>query len=179
MKSDEIQSLFATALNTYAPVAGQPSDPDLSTLQETLTALLLPTAYDGEKGIHNLVGLIMDEDAYRVRHGANFPTPSRPAIYDVDIPINASNVVRVRHEVAHTAKKEDYRISAAAKRESSKFILAVVEDTWVRKLRDPDIFYTAVKPQDLLKHLQAMCVGLHATDIPDPQNKIQTYHEEM
>ena len=60
MKSDEIQSLFATAIETYAPVKGQPSDPDLSTLQETLTALLLPIAYDGKKGVHNLVGLIMN-----------------------------------------------------------------------------------------------------------------------
>ena len=78
MKSDEIQSLFATKLETYAPIKGQPSDPDLSALQETLTAFLLPIAYDGEKDIHKLVGLIMYEDAYRARHGANFPTPSRP-----------------------------------------------------------------------------------------------------
>ena len=79
-------------------------DPDLSNLRETLTALLLPIAYDGEKGIHNIVGLIMDEDAYKALHGANFPTPSRPAIYDVDIPIDASNTVRVRREAAHTTK---------------------------------------------------------------------------
>ena len=47
MKSDEIQSLFVTTLKTYAPVEGQPSDPDLSTLWETLTALLLTIVYDG------------------------------------------------------------------------------------------------------------------------------------
>ena len=64
MKSDEIQSLFAMAIETYALVEGQPSDPDLSTLRETLTTLLLPIAYDGEKGIHNLVGLVMNEEAY-------------------------------------------------------------------------------------------------------------------
>ena len=81
MKSDKIQSLFATTLKTYAPVEGQPSDPDLFALQETLTSLLLIIAYDGEKGIHNLFSLIMDEYAYRARHGANFPAPSRPAIY--------------------------------------------------------------------------------------------------
>ena len=85
MKSDNIQLLFATAIKTYVPVEGQSSDPDLSTLQETLTALLLPITYDGEKGIHKLVGLIMDEDAYKTRYGANFPTPSRPEIYDIKI----------------------------------------------------------------------------------------------
>ena len=108
MKSDEIQSLFATALETYAPIKGQPSDPDLSTLWETLTAPLLPISYDDEKGIHNLVCLIMNEDAYRALHGANFPTPSRPAIDDVNIPIDVCYSVRVRREAAHTAKKEDY-----------------------------------------------------------------------
>ena len=165
MKSDEIQSLFVTTLETYAPVEGQPSDSELSTLLETLTAILLTIACDGEKGIHNLVSLIMDEDAYRARHGANFPTPSHPEIYNVNITIDASNAVRVRRESAHTAKKEDYRLFAAAKRESITFILAVVEDKWVRKLRDPDIFYPAVKPRALLSHLQVMCVGLHATDV--------------
>ena len=118
--------LFAKNLDTYAPVEGQPLDPDISALRETLTEILLPIAYNGEKGIHNLFGLIMDEDAYRARHGANFPTPSRPAIYDVDIPINALNAMRVRREAAHTAKKEYYRLFSSSERESSKFILAVV-----------------------------------------------------
>ena len=108
MKSDEKQLLFATTIETYAPVEEPPSDPDLSAFQETLTALVLPIAYDGEKCIHNVVGLIMDEDAYRARHGANFSTPSCPEICDVDIPIDASNSVRVRCEAAYTAKKEDY-----------------------------------------------------------------------
>ena len=119
----------------------------------------------------------MDEDAYKSRQGTNFTTPSRPAIYDVDIPINASNAVRFRREAGHTAKKEFYRLFTAVERESIKFILAVVEDTWVRELSDPDLFNTAVKPWDLPKHLQAMCVGLHDTDILNLQNDIQTYHD--
>ena len=47
MKSYEIQSLFQKKLETYASVEGQPSDPDIFTLQETLPAFLLPIAYDG------------------------------------------------------------------------------------------------------------------------------------
>ena len=90
--------------------------------------LLPPIVYDGVKGIHNLVGLIMNEDAYKTRYCANFLTPARPAIYDVEIPIDASNAVRVRREATHTAQKEDYRLFAAARRESAKFILSMVED---------------------------------------------------
>ena len=85
---DKIQSLFATKLETYKSIEGKPLDP-------TLTALLLPITYDGEKGLHKLVGLIMDEDAYKSRHGANLPTPSRTEIYDVYTPIDALNAVRV------------------------------------------------------------------------------------
>ena len=91
-------------------------DLDHSALWENLTALLLPIAYNGKKGISNLVDLIMDGDAYRARHGANFLMPSRPAIYDANIPIDASNTVVVRREAAHTIKKEDYRLFAATER---------------------------------------------------------------
>ena len=42
-----MQSLFATKLETYAPVEGEPLEPDQSALWETLTALLLPIAYYG------------------------------------------------------------------------------------------------------------------------------------
>ena len=114
MKSDEIQSLFAAKLETYAPIEGQLSEPDLSALRETLAALLLTITYDGENGFHNLFGLIMNEDAYKMRHCANLRTPTRPAIYNVDIPIDALNAVRVRREAAHTANNEDYQLFAAA-----------------------------------------------------------------
>ena len=105
MKSDDIQSLFAKAVKTYAPVEGQPSDLDLSTLLETLNALLLPIAYGGNQGMPNLVRLIMNEDTYKTRYGANLLTLTQPSIYDVKIPIDASNAVRVCRKAAHTVKK--------------------------------------------------------------------------
>ena len=114
----------------------------------------------------------MNEDSYKRRHGANFPTPTRPDIYHVDIPVDASNVLQVRCEASQTAKREDYRLFAAADCETSKFILAVVEYTWVRKLQYPDLFYTAVNPRTLLNHLQAMCIEFHATDVLNPQNEM-------
>ena len=121
----------------------------------------------------------MNKYAYKMCHGANFPTPTRPAIYDVGIPSDAMNVVQVRLEAAHTNKKEDYRLISAADRVTSKFILTVVEDTWFRELWDPDLFYTAVKTLTLLNNIQAMYVGLHATDVLNLQNEMQTYHEDM
>ena len=49
----------------------------------------------------------------------------------------------------------------------------------MRKLHDPNIFYTAVKPRALLAHLHTLCVDLHATDVLNIQNELQTYHEDM
>ena len=121
----------------------------------------------------------MNEGACKKRHGANFPTPKRPAIYNFDIPIDTMNVVRARFEAAHIINKENYLLFAASNSEKSKFILAFVKDIRVRKLRDTNLFYTAVKTRTLLDHLQSMCVGLHATDVLNLKNDTQMYHEDM
>ena len=46
-----------------------------------------------EKGIHNLICLVMDKDDYKLRYGAKFPKTTRPSVYDEDISDNATNVV--------------------------------------------------------------------------------------
>ena len=57
-------------------------------------------------------------------------------------------------ESAHNAKNK----------KTSKFIVAIVEDTWIHKLRNANIFYGAVLPRELLAHFQLSCGGLHALD---------------
>ena len=53
---------------------------------------------------------------------------------------------RAKAEAIRTAKIVDYQLFAAANRETGDFILAVMDDTWVHKLRDPITFYTATAP---------------------------------
>ena len=79
-------------------------------------------------------------------------------------------MARSKGEAVHTANIADYQIFAAAKRETRDFILAIVDDTWVRKLREPITFYTAVEPSEILDHLQKLCGGLHALDVFVLQN---------
>ena len=118
----------------------------------------------------------MDEDDYKVHYRAKSPTTTNPAVYDKNVPNNAMNVVRFKAEVVHAAKITDYELFAAAERETRNFILAVVEDTWVRKLREPVMLYTAISPYEILAHLQALCGGLHALNVLALQNYIQNYH---
>ena len=55
-------------------------------------------------------------------------------------------------------------------------MLAVVADTWVRDLRDPDTIYTEVDPRDLFTHLQSGCTGRHALDLLALHNEMQCCH---
>ena len=58
-------------------------------------------------------------------------------------------------------------------------MLAVVTDTWLRELRDPNTIYTEVDPQNLFVHLQAGCTGRHTLDLLALHNEMQRYHLEV
>ena len=75
------------------------------------------------------------------------------------------SAARAKAESKHNVKKADYDMYVSACRVTSKFILAIVEDTWVFELCDPEKFYVAVLPRELLDHLKLSCGGLHALDI--------------
>ena len=91
----------------------------------------------------------------------------------------SSPVVRACLEAAHKARRADRATYDTARRETTQFVLAVVADTWVRELRDPETLYTEVDPQDLLAHLQAGCTGRHTLDLLALHNEMQRYHLEV
>ena len=105
--------------------------------------------------MHNLIRTVRAKPAYLKRYGEAFPEPTRVGAYDLEIDVNATAVVRARLDAAHKARRAERSTYNTARRETKQFVLAVVADTWVRKLRDPDTIYTEVDPQDLLTHLQA------------------------
>ena len=114
--------------------------------------------------------------AYLKRYGEAFPKPTRVRAYDLEIYDNATAVVRARLEAAHKARRADRATYDTARRETTQFVLAVVADTRVRELRDPETIYTEVDPRDLLAHLQAGCTGRHALDLLALHNEMQRYH---
>ena len=108
-----------------------------------------------------------------------FPKPKRVGAYDPDIDDDATAVVCARLEADHKTKRADRTTFETARRETTQFVLAVVADTWVRELRDPDTIYTEVGPQDLFAHLQAGCTVRHALDLLALHNEMQRYHLEF
>ena len=80
----------------------------------------------------------MSDTAYTTRYTSSFPISSRMRHYNTDIVDDAEQGARAKAESAYNVKKADYDMYVSACRKTSKFILAVVEDMWVRKLRLED-----------------------------------------
>ena len=164
MSPEDIVAIFAEALERFRAIRGQPTDADLHALREILYPILLDIPYDQAEGKHSLVALILDAAEYFKLYNATFIRPTRLGAYDSSIADDASNRVRAEAEAKWTAKRKDLEIFEVTERELRKFILAIVEDTWVRELKDANTFYTKVTGKALLDHLQASCLGTHAID---------------
>ena len=136
MSPEEISSLFAEALEQFEPIIGQPTDPDLTRLNEALIQVLLVIPYDEVTGTHNLVGLILDEADYKALYTSSFPIPTRPGIYPT-IAEDTKSPVRARLEAEHAATVADFKTYEAAERDAQRFIIAAIEDTWIRELKTP------------------------------------------
>ena len=101
MTSEEIVAIFATALDNFEPITGQPTNTDLTRLWEAVAPLLIQIMYDKTGRKHNLIGLILTKIAYDACYGEAFPKPNRIDAYDPDIDDDAKSVVCERLEAAH------------------------------------------------------------------------------
>ena len=179
MTPDEIVAKFLAALDHFEPILDQPSDTDLTRPRESVAPLLLQIPYNETGGTHNLIGIIRAKPAYLKRYGEAFPEPKRVGAYTLEIDDDAPAVIRARLEAAHKARRTDRATFDTVRHETTQFVLAVVADTWVRELRDPDTIYTEVDPRNLFAHLQAGCTGRHALDLLALHNEMQRYHLEV
>ena len=113
------------------------------------------------------------------RYSAAFTKPTRVVAYDASIDDKTVAVVRARTEAAHKAKRANRATSKTARRETAQFILAVIDNTWVREIRDTKTLYTDVSLKALLYHLQAGCTGCHALGLLALNNEMKRYHLEV
>ena len=167
MTPEEILAKFSHSLDNFEPIDGQPSDTDLTRLQEAVAPLLLQIPYDETGAVHNLIGLIWTEAAYAARYGKAIPKPTRVGAYDATIDDDATSVVRARSEASHKAKHANHATYETARRETTQFVLDVVADTWVCELHDSNSLYTEFDPKYILAHIQVGCTGRHALGLLD------------
>lgn len=166
MTPEEITTLFATAAASFQPIAGQPTDDDLTALREVLYPLLLDIPYDedGAHPRHNLIGLVEPTASYTATWGEAFPIPPRPPAYPA-IANDATAVVRARGEAQHAIKVRDFNSYEAAERATAKFIRDAVDEIWYKDLKHARSFYTSVTAKQLMTHLDTNCGGLHPSEL--------------
>ena len=178
MSPEEIVAKFVKAANLFEPIQGQPSDSDITLIQEILVPILLQIPFDELEAKDNLIGIILSEAKYTRKYGKPFRAPARVGAYDDTLAEDAKPVACAKGEAKWRAKclRNTYETT---RREATSFILkVVVEDTWIRELKDPESFYTKIEPRDLINHLQDQCMGRHAIDILALQDKLRGYHLE-
>ena len=66
-----------------------------------------------------------------------------------------------------------------ARRETTKFVFAVLADNSVQEIRDADSIYIEVSLKDLFPHLQVGCTGRNALELLALHNEMQRYHLEV
>ncbi len=99
--------------------------------------------------------------------------------YNQAINVEAFCIDRICAKSTWAAKIQDYKAYEAAERGIKVFIKAVVEDTWIRNLCNPETFYSNVTALALFDHLLKCSGGLHALDMVSLIIQINQYYEGM
>ena len=153
MTPEDVATLFAEASELFAAIVGQTTDANLHELRKVLFPILRDIPYDLAEGKQNLVSLISDDTNYNTDYGLSFVRLAQKAAYDDTLAKTANNVVRAKAEATWKSAIDDEHIYDVANRKTRRFILAKVEDTWVRELKKARTYYTKVHAKDMLDRL--------------------------
>ena len=60
----KIAEKFVEAYDAFIAIKRQPTDSDINWVFEALSSILYPIEYDENNELHNLIGIIQDEEPY-------------------------------------------------------------------------------------------------------------------
>ena len=98
-----------------------------------------------------------------------YSIPPFIALYNDTINRDATIIEVHQAKGKHEARRNDRALYKTVDTACKNFIMEVVDETWYKELKDPDVFYTNVTSLKLLDHLTEFCLVLHtisAVDIP-------------
>ena len=176
----EITEKFVEASDAFIVIEGQPTKSDVNQVFEALSRILYPIKYDEPDAVHNLIGIIQDDEPYKTKHGLSFPRPKCLKI--IDETINGSLPVTIatrKKEAAHTSLQTDWAFYNTVKRESGRFILKAVDPVWLSELsKGIQTYFSDVLTKEMLDKLQEICLGNHKIDILALQDKMRKMHSD-
>ena len=178
MTPEAITLLFKEATEAFTPIEGKPTDHNILAIRKSLLPLLMDIPYDHLGCIQFLTAIITNAATYMDDHGnAAFVQHTRVPLYNSSIPDNATTVVWVKLETAHTACISDYASFEAAELGVAKSLREVVDNLWINDLKDADTFYTKVSALQIVAHLDANSGSLHAINMLTLQSSMQSYYK--
>ena len=83
-----------------------------------------------------------------------------------------------RSEGKNEAQRNDRQRDKTANNSFQSFIMAVVDETWYKEIKDPDTFYSKVTALKLLDHLTECFLGLHTVDAVDIPQLVKTLYKD-
>ena len=173
----EIQANFRAALEEFEINDEQPDVNYYEKMVRAMFDVLVDVPYDEVEGTHNLVGIILEDAPYTNLYGTAFEKPTRPkAVEEESDAGDAVTVGSRRKELAHAAKKADYKLYEAGVRGARNFIVKVVAIEWIAELKQDEMGFAGVEPIALLRHIKPTLLGTHETDIIKLQQQMQNLH---
>jgi hypothetical protein len=117
-------------------------------------------------------------DCYLHHYGAPFVRPAfHLACYDPAITAEASCIDRVCAKTAWAALHKDYKAYEATEHSIKVFIKAIVNDTWICGLCNPETFYSNITALTIFNNLCKCSGGLHALDMVSLTIQMSKYYE--
>ena len=131
----EITAKFVEASDAFIVIEGQPTKLDVNQVFEILSHILYPIEYDETDAVHNLIGIIQDDEPYKTKHGSSFPRPERPKIFDNTIDGSLPVTIATRKkEAAHALLQTNWAAYNTAERKSGRFTLKLVDHVCLLEL---------------------------------------------
>ena len=165
MSPEQLALQLTEAKDASVQIMGKPSHEDIVCIRELLTPLLLQAGYNKSHVKHKLWGIIAPASAYAVNYSEPFATSECIGAY----PLISQDAIDQNRKLEAVWKIciKNYVLYDTGIRGAAAFILSIVDDVWVCKMRDTTTFYTDVLPSDFLTHLKEHCTGIYAIDSVD------------
>ena len=78
MTPSDTTEKFVEAYNAFILIEGQPTDSDMKWVFEALSRILYPIEYEKTDAVHNLIGIIQDDEPYTTKTRNIVPAPKTP-----------------------------------------------------------------------------------------------------
>ena len=134
---------------SISKIFGQPTEHDITKMEEELTAIAATTPSSLGRGNHSHAGIIVEDVKYTaVTGGIAFVNPPNPGLYP-NIAANVATGTRAREEGIHKGE-----IFCGVEAGMKDIILGAVDNDYVLEIEDEILGFLNQTPKHIISHLR-------------------------